>query len=201
MTQRIDRGPVRPIRRAARLAAATSIIVLWCGGAADAADSDLKLAVVPCLSGSMLPATVYMPAALLRYVDAMLSSSHTFRTQCRRIADAPRLRVLIRIDPALAEWRHRARTTIDRVATGEMLARVRISPRHNPIEWIAHEFEHIVEQLDGVSLPSLQAVNKGVWFSTEEMYETARAIGAGRTVVAETRRARPSRLQSDNFVE
>ena len=149
----------------------------------------------------MLPATVYMPAELLRYVDAMLSSSHTFRTQCRRIADARRLRVLIRVDPALGEWRHRARTTIDRVATGEMLARVSISPRHNPIEWIAHEFEHIVEQLDGVSLRSLQAANKGVWFSMEEMYETARAVGAGRTVVAETRRARPDPPRSDNFVE
>jgi hypothetical protein len=201
MTQRIDHGAARPIRRAARLAAATSIIVLWCGGAADAADSDPRAAIVPCGSGSRLPATVYAPAELLRYVDAMLSSSHTFRTQCRRIADAPWLRVLIQVDPALAEWRYRARTTIDRVATGEMLARVRISPRHNPIEWIAHEFEHIVEQLDGVSLPSLQAANKGVWFSMEQMYETARAIGAGRAVVAETPRSMRERRRSDNFVE
>jgi len=189
------------MRRAARLAATAGILVLWCAGAAVAADSDPRPANVSCVSGSILPDTVNAPAELLRYVGAMLASSHTFRTQCRRIADARRLRVVIRIDPALAEWRYRARTTIGRVATGEMLACVQISLRHNPIEWIAHEFEHLVEQLDGVSLPSLEAANKGVWFSTVRMYETARAIAAGRTVAEETQRARPSRPRSDNFVE
>ena len=70
--------------------------------------------------------------------------------------------VLIRVDPMVAVSRYRARTTIDRVATGEMLARVQISLRHNPIESVAREFEHIVEQLDGSSLAALQAANKGV---------------------------------------
>ena len=88
--------------------------------------------------------------------------SATFRAQCRRIAEAPSLRVVIRIDPALVERRYRARTLIARTPSGEIFARVDVSLRLNPVEWIAHEFEHLIEQLDGLDLPALAAGHKGV---------------------------------------
>ncbi len=111
--------------------------------------------------------------------------SATFRAQCRRIAEAPSLRVVIRIDPALVERSYRARTLIARTPSGEIFARVDVSLRLNPVEWIAHEFEHLIEQLDGLGLPALAAGHKGVWLSTDKMFETMRAIDAGRAVVAE----------------
>jgi hypothetical protein len=179
---------------------AATMIAFLCGASQTrAADPDPRPLTVPCVSGSTLPANVYLPPQLLRHVDVMLLASQTFRAQCRRIAGVPRLRVLIRVEPKLAERPYRAMTTIERVVTGEVLARVLISERHNPIEWLAHEFEHVIEQLDGLRLAALEAANRGVWISVEQMYETARAIEAGRTVVAETQRARRATAPPDNF--
>jgi hypothetical protein len=109
--------------------------------------------------------------------------------------------VLIRIDPGLWGRSYRARTSFGRTSAGTILARVQLSLRVDPIEWIAHEFEHVVEQLEGVSLPALAAQLRGAWPSTERMYETTRAIDAGRAVAAEMRRARRGRPEQDNFVE
>ena len=130
----------------------------------------------------------------------MLSLSAIFRAQCRRIAESQAVRVLIRIDPALRERTFRARTTFARTAAGSLVARVDISLR-DPIEWIAHELEHVVEQLDGLRLPALADEFRGVWRSTGNMFETTRAIEAGRAVVAEVRRARRERPPRDIFVE
>ena len=137
-----------------------------------------------------LPATVSVPDDLQRHVDSMMALSATFRGQCRRIAQASSLRVVIRVDPALADRSYRAQTWFARTPSGDLFARVRVSLRLNPIEWIAHEFEHVIEQLDGVDLPALAAGHKAVWLSADKMFETMRAIDAGRAVVAEMRQAR-----------
>lgn len=136
------------------------------------------------------PAGVSVPGDLRRHVESMLVVSATFRAQCRRIAEAPSLRVVIRVDPALVDRSYRARTWFARAPSGGIFARVHVSLRLNPVEWIAHEFEHVIEQLDGVDLPALAAGHKGVWLSTDKMFETIRAIDAGRAVAAEMERAR-----------
>jgi len=51
-------------------------------------------------------------------------------------------------------------------------------------ELIAHEIEHIVEQLDGVDLEA-QAGNGAVWSSGHRTFETRRAIEVGRRVARE----------------
>jgi hypothetical protein len=151
-------------------------------------------------AGRALPVTVSVPADLRRHVESMLAMSTTFRAQCRRIAEAPSVRVVIRIDPGLVERNYRARTSIARTPSGEIFARVHVSLWLNPVEWIAHEFEHVIEQLDGLDLPALAAGHKGVWLSTDKMFETMRAIAAGRAVAAEMQRAR-RRPWRDKFVE
>jgi hypothetical protein len=171
--------------------------------AAAATASAADLAILPCAAmapAPALPATVSVPHDLQRHITAMLSLSATFRAQCRRIAEAPGLRVLIRIDPGLGDRGYRARTLIHRTAAGSLLALVQVSVRVDPVEWIAHEIEHIVEQLEGVRLSELAAVNRGAWLSAENMFETRRAIEAGRAVVGEMTRARRSR-EGDKFVE
>ena len=81
----------------------------------------------------------------------MVALSATFRAQCRRIGDAPSLRVVIRIDPALVDRSYRAQTRFARAPSGDIFARVHVSLRLNPVDWIAHEFEHVIEQLDGAA--------------------------------------------------
>jgi hypothetical protein len=57
---------------------------------------------------------------------------------------------------------------------------------------IAHEFEHILEQLDEVDLPSM-AARPATGVHTvpgSDHFETDRAIAAGRAVRAEVKRGR-----------
>ena len=54
------------------------------------------------------------------------------------------------------------------------------------IELIAHEFEHIIEQLDGLDLSRLARLAPATaWTTGRVMFETQRATQMGRVVAAE----------------
>lgn len=177
------------------LIAVAAALLLHASAAAAEGDEE-----TPSCAGS-LPATVSVAHDLRRHIGSMLAMSSTFRAQCGRIARAPSLIIMILGDPALAERSYRARTWFGRTAAGSLVARVHISLRTNPVEWIAHELEHVVEQLDGLSLPALAAARQGAWLSGETMFETTRAIEAGRRVASEMQRAARRDRRRDNFVE
>ena len=145
-----------------------------------------------------LPATIALAEGLRVAVAAMLQGSATFRSQCLRLADAPRLHVRVRIDVLIAFCTCRARSVIQRTGAGAIAAMVGISPSGSPIEWIAHEFEHLLEQVDGVELADLAVHANGVWRTSGEMFETERAIRAGRAVLDDMR---PNRRRGHKFVE
>ena len=119
-------------------------------------------------------------------VARMLSSSATFRAQYQRIADADGIVVGVLLDPTLHVERLKSQTTFRRYGSGLMVAIVTVAPGPRSEEWIAHEFEHILEQLDGWDLPSLAQGHTGrVWSSGDGMFETIRAVSAGRAVFGE----------------
>ena len=129
----------------------------------------------------------------------MLQRSATFREQYRRIAEAPSLIVGVRTDVRLCETSYRARTTFRRYQSGLVVANVTIAPGVRPGEWIAHEFEHILELLEGRNLTELASSHASdVWFSGTDVIETDRAIRAGRTVVDEVRRSDKAEKQAQN---
>jgi hypothetical protein len=192
-TRDVNAGRRRVVRT---LCAITTVLVSM---KAPAADGPPGAAPVPCRPASALPPTVHVPVDLQRHIASMLSLSRTFRDQCRRLEAAPWVRVLIRVDPKLLDRSFRARTRIDWPMAGGLLARVAISPGGSPVEWIAHELEHILEQIEGLDLPALAAQRRGAWMSSDRMYETTRAIAAGRAVVADIHRA-PER-RGDKLVE
>ena len=67
-----------------------------------------------------------------------------------------------------------------------------IPPVDDHVELIAHELEHVIEQLDDIDLRTLAKVpSSGVkrCEGREEAYETVRAIRAGRAVSDEVRRS------------
>jgi len=152
-------------------------------------------ATVPENLGATLPHNV----ATFGYetqLDLMLRRSLTFRKQCARIAAAPDLHV--RIAPAIPP-RARFDHTLTRLAfkaDGSVQADVAIGSRGDPLELLAHEFEHILEQLDGVDLPSMaRRASTGVYAVQEsvqegERFETKRALAAGRQVAREVRDGR-----------
>src|SRR5262249_23697921 len=93
--------------------------------------------------------SIQFALALQTQVDRMLQRSATCREQYRRIAEAPMVIVGVRTDVRLCETSDKARTTFRRYQSGLMVAAVTVSPGAHQEEWIAHEFEHILEQLDG----------------------------------------------------
>jgi len=134
-------------------------------------------------------ATIQFSNQLRSEADDLLRRSPTFRAQYQRIVEAGSVVVGVHFDVRLCQTDYRARTTFRRYQSGLIVADISIGPGSNSGEWIAHEFEHILEQLDGHDLPRLaRNHSKDVWYSGSDVIETDRAIRAGRTVRDELRR-------------
>jgi hypothetical protein len=138
-----------------------------------------------------VPSNLVVPTNLQRIVDTMLRSSPTFRRQCLRIANAPQARIVLSWFRPTSSEHGRARTVVTTTTTGRRIATVTIQPVDDQVELIAHELEHVIEQLDDIDLRLLASVpSSGVrrCMGKEEAYETIRAIHTGRAAAAEVRR-------------
>ena len=133
-----------------------------------------------------LPSNVSVPGHLRSTIDAMLRRSPTFRRQCVRLAHASGLLVRLEgLSPHAPGGRARA-TIVS--SGGATVATVQIKPLESLPELIAHEIEHVIEQLDGVDLPArAERPNSGVRRCGDGTFETTRAIHVGRIVAQELR--------------
>jgi hypothetical protein len=140
-------------------------------------------ALFPAAEG--VPSNIEAPPFITGRMRRMWVASPTFRRQCLRIARARTGRVSIEVRKPSPSASARALSTIEQ-RRGTWLANVSLFLDRDLVELIAHEFEHIVEQIDGVDLPrcSRQGLS-GVMPGSGEHYETARAIAVGRRVAAE----------------
>jgi hypothetical protein len=122
-------------------------------------------------------------------VDQMLRRSPTFRRQCARIASASDLTIELSSEPSRTDLRTAASTRIERRPGGRLHAAMAVAPVGRSAELIAHELEHVIEQLDGISLREKAQVGaSGVRHCDcdgHEAFETTRAILTGRRVAAE----------------
>jgi hypothetical protein len=152
----------------------------------------LALALVAALAGAdefRLPANITVAASLLPIVEDALSVSATLRDQCEQIGRIRRVRVQIDLDapefPAPGVLT-RAHTNIRRYQFGLIAAAVHLWSIRDAAELIAHELEHVREFAEGVDYQS-RAVRDphGVWMTAPNVFETARAIRAGRAVANE----------------
>jgi hypothetical protein len=137
-----------------------------------------------------LPPNLVVPAMYRPLVETMLRDSPTFRRQCVRIAAEPGLTVHLSVSPPPRRSTHRAMTRLTRNAQGHLTAVVDIGAFEDKQELIAHEFEHVIEQLDGVDLAARAALpHTGVIPIGHRgmVYETTRAQRMGLKVVSELR--------------
>jgi hypothetical protein len=124
-------------------------------------------------------------------VELMLARSATFRRQYARVAGTPRLSVIIRSQPVTGSLLP-GLTNIRRGEHGRVEAVVTIVACGRAAELIAHEIEHIIEQLDGVDLrlkSRLRASGVHRTHDMAEVFETMRAVAIGRRVADELRNA------------
>lgn len=133
---------------------------------------------------SDLPSNIVMPDMLQRALQKIYDRSPTFRAQCERLARAPDLRVTVRLNNAIPSG-CRAFTIIRRQGN-EIRAEVHLPPGRGLVELAAHEFEHLIEQVEGLNLRSLARTRgTGVYEVYREAFESDRAIRAGRVVLGE----------------
>ncbi len=138
-----------------------------------------------------VPPNLVVPSMYQPVVESMLRGSPTFRRQCMRIDGEPLLTVVFTINSAPPRTDVRATTRVTRHADGRVTAAVYIGSFGNTEELIAHELEHIIEQLDGVDLAARAALpHTGVTAVgySPNMFETIRAKRVGLKVVSELRR-------------
>jgi hypothetical protein len=141
---------------------------------------------------SGLPPNVAIAATYRAVVGEMFRYSPTFRRQCNRLARASTLQVEIRVARLPDGTTDEALTRIVRRPDGVIEAGVQVGSSGDPALLIAHEFEHILEQLDGVDLP-LMATRAGSGVHRvpgSRHFETDRAIAAGHRVQEEVSRGR-----------
>ena len=151
--------------------------VVLCGGLLSAEPG-------PGCQQSSLPANIELSHDLGRVLQRLHDRSATFRTQCERIGRAPHLRVTIRLNTSMPS-RCRAFTSV-RGQGRQITADVNVPPSRSLVELVAHEFEHLLEQVEGLDLRALARIRgSGVREMERELFETDRAIRAGRLVAEE----------------
>lgn len=129
-----------------------------------------------------MPPTVIVESPLEAYIQKMLNRSEDFRRQCLALAAQPQVYVRVQmvlygLPPSVF-----AKTDVQRTSAGPLIATVRIQPSVNWSEWIGHEFEHILEQVEGIRLKDFRQNGSGRWESSSDMFESLRAITAGREI-------------------
>ena len=148
------------------LACLLAVVILG-GGAADLSASTVCESSLP----FNIDAGVLAPVAL-----GLLHRSPTFQQQCLRIAATIVLRVQVQVTPRLAGAR--GETTIRRYDSGALRAHVVLVFGDDYVELLAHEFEHVLEQVERVRL-SDQMTDNRAWLTASGAFETVRALEVG----------------------
>jgi hypothetical protein len=134
----------------------------------------------------LVPPNLQASVPILQLMARMAQLSPTFRAQCERITETRNLIVRIRYVGLREDRPYNARTIVRRHQWGAMVAEVELYVPLDPIEILAHELEHLVEQIQGQDLRVLaQVKGSGVMEVRRGEFETMRAIEVGRRVLAE----------------
>ena len=137
--------------------------------------------------GVEVPANLTVPSTHRSMIERMLERSPMFRRQCLRLAAAPDLTVIVRMLHPLTGG-PRALTEIKRQDSRGLVATVRINPLGDFTELLAHELEHVIEQLDGIDLAAKAAMSQtGVRSCVGGTFETSRAVRIGSLVAVQAR--------------
>jgi hypothetical protein len=159
-----------------------ALVTLLAGGPAAAAPEP----AVSAEALALVPTNVHAAPSLLHLLSRMARLSPTFRAQCNQIAQRRGLIVRMRYAGLRDDRPFNARTVVRRHQYGAVIAEVDLYVPLDPVEIVAHEFEHLVEQIEGADLHRLARTRgSGVIEVRRGEFETRRAVDAGRRVLAE----------------
>jgi hypothetical protein len=139
----------------------------------------------PAFAQLALPSNLHVAPMYREMVESMADQSPTFKAQLLRIANAPRVTVHVEIVQHIIGAR--AATRMVRQLDG-LTAQIEVARHDNVVELIAHEIEHVIEQIDGVDLAGSASLSNGGIYSITAggtVFETERAKRVGRPVAQE----------------
>jgi hypothetical protein len=133
------------------------------------------------------PVNIRVDDVLQPLVSALLAKSETLRRQWKIITASRLIRVTVVSRMGMQDTASaRARTEVSRYALGAIRATIEIPSGADVTELLPHEFEHVIEQLEGLDLRALaQQHVRGVVEVRKGVFETARARAAGLQVYRE----------------
>lgn len=128
------------------------------------------------------PTNIAVQRELRAAVRQLWEGSPTFRAQCQKIGEHRRYRVALVIEPSLnLHHNFRAQCVLRAYSSGIVTARVMLPHSRQLTELIPHEFEHIVEHIDGINVQHDAArLGNGAYDAGGGRVETARATRVGR---------------------
>lgn len=133
-----------------------------------------------------LPRNVEVASVYRDWIVERMAQSATLMRQCRAIARTPGVRITLDSSRRFI-GPDRARTSFAR-DDGRLWAVISIPMTRDFVELLAHELEHVLEQIEGVDLRQrAQARESGVREVAPNVFETTRALEAGRAAQRETR--------------
>lgn len=143
-----------------------------------------------------LPHNLRVPENMRPMLMRMLQSSPTFRRQIAVLASKPAVRVSVNYGGMRGDRNYHALSTVRKHQWGAMMVDTTIFVPTDLAEIIAHELEHVCEQVEGVDLPTLSR-RRGVGvYNLNGHYETVRAIRAGQNATREYQDGAESLQQS-----
>ena len=132
-----------------------------------------------------LPSNLHVAPIYRNFVEAIADHSPTFEEQLMRIATAAEVGVHVAIVPRVLGARARTRMVRD----GERLtAWSEVARLDNVVELLAHEIEHVIEQIERLDLTTgARIAQTGIYSVSVDgtSFETVRAARAGVTVARE----------------
>ena len=152
---------------------------------------EYRSVAAPAFADVRLPPNLVVPAAYQDLLRAMRDRSPTFRRQLLRIENAQHAAIVLETSVPPAHLQAQAWTKIERNSEGRLAAVIHVAPVNRAAELIAHELEHVIEQLDGIDLET-KAHQRSTGVRACECgepgtFETARAVRVGRQVAREVR--------------
>ena len=143
-------------------------------------------------SGNIRVDDVFQPV-----ISGLLAKSETFRRQWDAINSSRFIRVTVVLHLGMQiDGSARARTELSRYAHGSIRARIELPGATDLTELLAHEFEHVIEQLEGSISGCSRSDTRTAWWrsrtASSKRHEPGRRGGRsiGRFTVTPIRRCR-----------
>jgi hypothetical protein len=142
-----------------------------------------------------LPRNLRVPSNMRPMLLRMLQTSATFRRQIATLSAKPAVRMTVNYGGIRGDRNYHALSTVRKHQWGAMVVDTTVFVPTDLAEIIAHELEHVCEQMEGVDLRSLSRLKGEGVYDLNGHFETARAIRAGQEAAREYHQDGPEFLQ------